>query len=81
MCAAFGTSHYFVCRKRFRTSHLGVFRLCGGDKGSALDLRGLLAPRPSPAERRWTRTSRHSFVLAFHFAPLRLFFLSFVFIY
>jgi len=65
----------FVCSTLLiRTSHFGVFRLCGGDKGSALDLRGLLAPRPSPAWRRWTRDLRPHFCLAFHFAPLRLLF-------
>jgi len=70
-----GAFHLYVLRRRFRTSYFGVFRLCGGDKGSALDPQGLLAPRPSPAERRWTRTLRPHFVLAFHFAPLSGFFL------
>ena len=50
----------------------GMFRLCGGDKGSALDLRGL-CPSTPPASRRWTRDLRPHFVVTSHFAPLSIF--------
>jgi len=51
----------------------GVFRLCGGDGGSSpLDPRKPSGGGLDPP----LFNSRHGFCLAFHFVPLRLFFLA-----